>query len=217
MFVRTFDTSRYGSQTVKPLPIRSIAALRNAVCKGNFGEWGACNKCVSAMLVCLARLLFPIPKPSTIELFRLCSLSLFWLVVVTSCPNSAPITPSNTTAVVCFRFSSATLDGFLTTFISANVRKVIKPKVFSKTYATRLFLPSTSSSSSSSSSACDSDGGTGLPEVGGLWFCDCDDTMGSWVLYIGKYCDQLSTSVFLPFGPILPNSARSRAWAASRI
>lgn len=48
--------------------------------------------------------------------------------MVTSCPNSAPITPSNTTAVVCFRFSSATLDGFLTTFISANVCKVIKPK-----------------------------------------------------------------------------------------
>lgn len=58
------------------------------------------------------------PNPSTTELFLRWSLSRFWFVVATSCPNSAPITPNNTIAVVCLRFSSAALDGFLAMLIS---------------------------------------------------------------------------------------------------
>jgi hypothetical protein len=40
----TFDTSRCGSQTVKPRPIKSMAARRKDVCKGNFGVAGDNNK-----------------------------------------------------------------------------------------------------------------------------------------------------------------------------
>lgn len=65
-------------------------------------------------LVRRARLLLPMPKPSTTLLLRLWSSLRFLPVSPTSCPNSAPITPSSTTAVVCFRFSSATDDGLRT-------------------------------------------------------------------------------------------------------
>lgn len=74
---RTLLTSRYGSQTVKPLPIRSIAARRNGVCAGSFGVGAANNKCVKAIDVKRAKLLFPIPNPSTTELFLLWSLAFF--------------------------------------------------------------------------------------------------------------------------------------------
>lgn len=54
--------SKYGSQTVKPLPIKSIAALRNGVCAGNFEDGGANSKWDKAIEVNLAKLLFPIPR-----------------------------------------------------------------------------------------------------------------------------------------------------------
>lgn len=71
-------------------------------------------------LVWRAKLLFPMPNPSTTELF-LRSPSLWWALAwrwgcfvskLTSCPNSAPITPIRTTAVVCLRFNSEAEDGF---------------------------------------------------------------------------------------------------------
>lgn len=60
-----------------------------------------------------AKLLFPMPKPSTTtELFRLWSSLRFpEPSAAISCPNSEPITPSNTTAVVCLRRNSAAEDG----------------------------------------------------------------------------------------------------------
>lgn len=45
----TFETSKCGSQTVKPRPIKSMAARRNDVCIGNFGDAGANNRYVSAL------------------------------------------------------------------------------------------------------------------------------------------------------------------------
>lgn len=144
---RTLLTSRYGSQTVKPRPIKSIAARRSGVWAGSFGVGGANNKCVRAIDVRRAKLLFPIPNPSTTELFLLWSFAFFeaalvpttverrkplhhltkqknqispLLSVEISWPNSAPMTPSNTTAVVCFRFNSAKLDGFLITSSSSS-------------------------------------------------------------------------------------------------
>lgn len=72
------------------------------------------------ILVNLDKLLFPIPKPSTIELFLLIDVPdcerldiLTLSVALTSWPNSAPITPINITAVVCLRRNSLRDDGFL--------------------------------------------------------------------------------------------------------
>lgn len=54
--------SKNGAQTVKPLPIKSMAALRNGVWAGSLGDGGASTKCVRAIAVSLARLLLPGPK-----------------------------------------------------------------------------------------------------------------------------------------------------------
>lgn len=53
----TFETSRCGSQTVKPRPIKSMAARRNDVCIGNFGDAGANNRYVNALPAKVAYLL----------------------------------------------------------------------------------------------------------------------------------------------------------------
>lgn len=60
--------SKYGSQTVKPFPIKSIAALRKGVWAGSFAVGGDSNKCDRAIDVSRAKLLLAIPKPSTTEL-----------------------------------------------------------------------------------------------------------------------------------------------------
>lgn len=115
-----------------------MAARRSAVCAGNLTVGGASSKWVSAIEVRRAKLLLPMPKPSTTELLRrwsewrllllLAAIVGKWnrwrttgrkrqkyvLSVDMSCPNSAPMTPKRTTAVVCFRFNSAKLDGLRT-------------------------------------------------------------------------------------------------------
>ncbi|KAE9543932.1 hypothetical protein AGLY_001910 [Aphis glycines] len=98
----TLLTSKYGSHTAKPRPIKSTAALRSAI----------------TILVNLDKLLFPMPKPSTIELFLLTEevpeferLDVLTLSdALTSWPNSAPITPIKITAVICLRRNSLTDD-----------------------------------------------------------------------------------------------------------
>ena len=47
--MRIADTSRYGSHTGKPRPIRSIAARLIGVCAGSFLEGGCCNRNVNAL------------------------------------------------------------------------------------------------------------------------------------------------------------------------
>lgn len=45
----TADTSKYGSQTVNPRPIKSMAALLIGVCAGNLRLGGCCSKNVNAL------------------------------------------------------------------------------------------------------------------------------------------------------------------------
>lgn len=61
----TLLISKKGAHTVKPLPIKSIAALRSGMCAGSFGEGGANNKWDNAIEVSLAKLLLPIPERKT--------------------------------------------------------------------------------------------------------------------------------------------------------
>lgn len=57
--------------------------------------------------------------------------------------------------------------------------------------------------------------GTGVPGV--LGWVEADWAIGSVCVYNGKYWAQLSTSCFLPFLPIRPNSPSRICWAASLI
>lgn len=47
--MRTADTSMYGSQTVKPRPIRSTAVLRMVLCGGSLGLGGCSRRNVRAL------------------------------------------------------------------------------------------------------------------------------------------------------------------------
>ena len=47
--MRTADTSMYGSQTVKPRPIRSMAVLRMVLCGGSLGLGGCSRRNVRAL------------------------------------------------------------------------------------------------------------------------------------------------------------------------
>lgn len=130
-----------------------------------------------------------------------------------SWPNSAPITPNKTTAVVCFRFSSAKLDGLRTISSSSSSKSsgykkflnFISPKLSPSTWKWLLTF---------GSCTC----GVCVPEMlccealcGSCW------TIGSVCVYRGKNCAQLSTSCLRPFLPIRPNSPNRICCAASRI
>lgn len=59
---KTLLISKKGAHTVKPLPIRSIAALLSGMCAGSLGDGGANSRWDNAMEVNLAKLLFPGPE-----------------------------------------------------------------------------------------------------------------------------------------------------------
>lgn len=57
---RILLTSTYGSQTTKPRPIKSMAALRSGVYAGNCGVAGVSTKWANANATNLGKLLLPI-------------------------------------------------------------------------------------------------------------------------------------------------------------
>lgn len=64
-----------------------MAARRNAVCAGSLTVGGASNKWVSAIDVRRAKLLLPMPKPSTTELLRRVSEWRLLLLLATKWEN----------------------------------------------------------------------------------------------------------------------------------
>lgn len=66
------------------------------------------------------------------------------LSVDMSCPNSAPMTPKRTTAVVCFRFNSAKLDGLRTISSSSSSKSSGCPEMNEKTRNDFIHLSNTS-------------------------------------------------------------------------
>ena len=94
----TLDTSRWGSQSVNPRPIRSIAALLRGVWLGIVSLGGASTKYIKALAV---RRTSTVPRAGGSTL----------LPPARSCSRSkrAPRTPQRITAVVWFRRATTAL------------------------------------------------------------------------------------------------------------
>lgn len=82
---KTLLVSRKGSHTVKPRPMRSIAALRNGMWAGIRGEGGASNKCDRAIAVKRAKLLLPEPTKQISRSFFATKLQAFYKTLHVSC------------------------------------------------------------------------------------------------------------------------------------